>query len=74
MAFYLLSISLGNAFTSAVNFFIQNEDKTSKLEGVSYFLFFAGLMFIVAVAFIFLAMVYKEKTYLQDEIEAGKQP
>lgn len=67
MAVFLLSIASGNAFTSAVNFFIINPDKTSKLTGPQYHLFFAGLMLVTAVAFIFVAMAYKEKTYLQDE-------
>ncbi len=67
MAVFLLSIASGNAFTSAVNFFIINPDKTSKLTGPQYYLFFAGLMLATAVVFIFVAMAYKEKTYLQDE-------
>ena len=39
MAFFMLSISLGNLFTSAVNFFIQNDDGSSKLAGADYFIF-----------------------------------
>lgn len=69
MGIYYMSVSLGNAFTSAVNFFIQNEDGTSKLEGAQYYLFFSGLMFATAVAFIFVAMTYKQKTILQDDAE-----
>ena len=37
MACYFLSMAMGNLFTSAVNFFIQNNDGSSKLEGASYF-------------------------------------
>jgi len=33
MAFFMLSISAGNLFTSGVNFFIQNPDGSSKLAG-----------------------------------------
>jgi POT family proton-dependent oligopeptide transporter len=70
MAVFLLSISLGNAFTAAVNAFIQNEDGTSKLAGPSYFWFFTIVMLVTAVIFIFVAMRYKEKSYIQDETPA----
>jgi POT family proton-dependent oligopeptide transporter len=66
-AVFLLSVSLGNAFTSMVNAFIQNEDGSSKLPGASYFWFFVVLMTITAVIFIFVAARYREKTYIQDE-------
>jgi proton-dependent oligopeptide transporter, POT family len=52
MAFYFLSIALGNLFTSAVNFFIQNPDGSSKLEGADYFWFFTTIMIITAVLFL----------------------
>jgi POT family proton-dependent oligopeptide transporter len=66
-AVFLLSISVGNAFTAVVNWFIENEDGTSKLAGASYYWFFALMMVITAVVFIFIAMTYREKTYIQDE-------
>ena len=71
MAFFLLSVSLGNLFTAAVNFLILNEDGTSKLSGANYYLFFAGCMLGTAILFIPVAMAYKEKTYIQDEVAAG---
>ena len=71
MAFFLLSVSLGNLFTAAVNFLILNEDGTSKLSGAHYYLFFAGCMLGTAILFIPVAMAYKEKTYTQDEVAAG---
>ncbi len=67
MAIYLLSISVGNAFTAGVNAVIVNEDGSSKLAGSHYFLFFAGMMLLAAVVFIPFAACYKEKTYIQDE-------
>ncbi len=67
MALFLLSISAGNLFTSAVNFLIRNPDGSSKLEGPSYYLFFAGLMTLTALAFIPVAMRYRERTYIQGE-------
>ena len=38
MCTYLLAVSLGNQFTAAVDFFIQNPDGTVKLHGASYFM------------------------------------
>lgn len=70
MALFLMSVSIGNLFTAAVNMFMQNPDDTTKLEGASYFLFFAGLMFGTAVLFIPVSMAFKEKTYIQ-ETEPG---
>ena len=67
MALFLLSISLGNLFTSAVNFLIQAPDGTSLLSGPAYYLFFAGAMFLTAVAFVPVAMRYPEQSYLQAE-------
>lgn len=67
MAFFMMSIAIGNLFTSAVNFFIENEDGTSKLAGADYFWFFTLLMLITAIVFIFVAKTYKEKSYIQEE-------
>ena len=70
MAVFFLSITLGNTFTAIVNVFIRNEDGSSKLEGASYFWFFAMMMFITAVLFIFVAVRYREKSYIQDEAQS----
>jgi POT family proton-dependent oligopeptide transporter len=59
-----LSVAIGNLFTSAVNFFIQNDDGTSKLAGADYFWFFTGLMFITAVLFLFASNRYQKHTSL----------
>jgi POT family proton-dependent oligopeptide transporter len=67
MSFYLAAIALGNLFTSAVNFFIENPDGTSKLAGASYFWFFAGLMLITAIGFFGYSRYYQERIYLQQE-------
>jgi proton-dependent oligopeptide transporter, POT family len=61
MAFYFLSVAMGNLFTSAVNFFIQNDDGTSKLAGAHYFWFFTGLMLINSVLFLFVSKRYHEE-------------
>jgi proton-dependent oligopeptide transporter, POT family len=70
MGLYLLSITAGNLFTAAVNFFITNPDGTSKLPGASYYWFFTILMLITSVLFCVYAMFYQEKTFIQDGSES----
>ncbi|MBE0534732.1 MAG: POT family MFS transporter [Phycisphaerae bacterium] len=72
MSVFFMSITVGNLFTAVVNKFIQNSDGTSKLAGADYYWFFVGVMAVTAVLFIFVAMAYREKTYIQDEISADK--
>jgi proton-dependent oligopeptide transporter, POT family len=67
MCTYLIAISLGNAFTAVVNFFIQNPDGSVKLQGTSYFMFFVWVMLGTAVLFAIVAPFYKGRTYLQDQ-------
>jgi POT family proton-dependent oligopeptide transporter len=67
MAFYFLSIALGNLFTSAVNFFIHNSDGTSKLAGASYFWFFTILMLVTTALFVWTNSHYQEKTHFCDD-------
>ena len=74
MSLYLLTVSLGNFITGFINGFIANPDGTSKLEGVSYYLFFSGLMAVAAVAFIFVAKRFKETSYIQGAPEAEGNP
>ncbi len=69
-AVFLLSISLGNAFTAAVNAVIENPDGTSKLSGASYYWFFVVAMTATAVVFVPVAARYKVKNYIQDETSA----
>ena len=63
MAFYFLAISAGNLFTSAVNFFIQNSDGSSKLAGSSYFWFFTILMLITTVLFMCVSSHFQKNNY-----------
>ncbi len=67
MALFFMSVALGNLFTSAVNFFIINDDGSSKLTGSEYFLFFTVLMLITAILFLIVSRNYQEKTYLHEE-------
>ncbi|MEX2142641.1 MAG: POT family MFS transporter [Pirellulales bacterium] len=66
MALWYLSVSAGNFFASQVN-------KYMTLSGVQYYLFFAALMAIAAVVYVFYAMTYREQTFLQ-ESGAAKLP
>jgi len=52
MAVFAFSVSLGNIFTSAVNFFIVGNDGKSLLQGPAYFLFFAGVMALAVLLYV----------------------
>lgn len=65
MGLWFLSVSFGNAITAVVNWVIQNPDGTSKLTDAQYYWFFAGLMFVTAIGFVFVAMRKQERTYIQ---------
>ncbi len=66
MGVFLLSVTLGNLFTSAVNRWIQLPDGRLLLEGPDYFAFFAAAMLAAAVLFVPLACFLPEKTYIQE--------
>jgi POT family proton-dependent oligopeptide transporter len=65
MAFFMLSISAGNLFTSAVNFFMQDDQGGELLQGADYYLFFTGLMLVTAMLFSWTARYYTGRQYLQ---------
>ena len=67
MCLYLGAIALGNTFTAAVNFFIQNKDGSSKLQGATYFWFFAVLMLVTAIAYIPVARRYPATEPVEDQ-------
>ncbi len=67
MALFLLSVSLGNAFTSLVNYFIQNDDGSVRLEGPAYYWFFTIVMLGMSMLFVAVARRYKGQTYLQGQ-------
>ena len=67
MALWLFTVSMGNLFTAAVNYFIRNADGTVKMNDQQYFLFFAVLMLVAAAIFVVVAMFYRGKTYLQSQ-------
>ncbi len=71
MCLYLLAISAGNLFTSLVYWFIGNPDGTTKITGVQFNLFFAGLCLATMVVFALFSRGYRGKTILQDEAPAA---
>ncbi len=66
-ALYLLSISGGNLFAAAVHWIIAKPDGTVMLTGAAYYNFYAGISIGASLIFVFFALSYKEKTYLQGE-------
>jgi proton-dependent oligopeptide transporter, POT family len=72
MSCYLLSVALGNEFTAVVNAMIERPDGTSRLPGASYYWFFSAVMATAAVAYIFVAITYRGKTYVQHKEIPGQ--
>lgn len=63
MGLWLLSVALGNLITAQVS---SNLENIIPISSPNFFWFFAGLMFITAVIFVFVAKRYKEESYIQD--------
>lgn len=70
MSLSLLSISLGNLLTAAINHGIKVFSLQDTLTGPTYYLMFAGMMLVAAVLFIFVARTYQEQTILHEEAPA----
>lgn len=67
MGFYLLSVSLGNGITALVNLLIQTPEGVDRLQGAAYYWFFAGLMAVASLLFVFVARGYKEQRYINED-------
>ena len=63
---FMSSVAVGNLFTALVNAIILNKDGSSWLSGADYYLFFAGAMFVTALVFIPVAILYKEKNHIHE--------
>ena len=70
MSLYLLSVSLGNLFTAAVNWVTRDATGHSTLTGASYYWFFTGCMAVATLLLIPVVLFFKPRTYLQQEAEA----
>jgi proton-dependent oligopeptide transporter, POT family len=69
MSLYLLSVSLGNLFTAAVNMATRDSAGHSTLTGASYYWFFAGCMAVATVLLIPVVLLYRPREYLQQEAD-----
>ncbi|MEQ1751104.1 MAG: POT family MFS transporter [Prosthecobacter sp.] len=67
MGLFYASVFLGNLFTSLVNASIEKAGLSSALNGSAYYWFFVQCMAVTTVLFVFVAMFYKGRTYLQGD-------
>lgn len=70
MGVYFLGVSLGNLFTSGVNFVlsgIAGEGQAGPLDGANYYWFFTILMVLVSLAYVVWSKFYKGRTFIQGE-------
>ena len=67
MALFLLTVSLGNYFASAVKFLIEDESGNSLLPGASEFWFWTILVFATAFVFKFASKYYKMREDFQGQ-------
>lgn len=66
MALWLLAVSLGNQFTSIINFLVPWLGRHGmNMEGASFFRFFTLFMLATAVLFVFVSKYYKGETHIQ---------
>jgi POT family proton-dependent oligopeptide transporter len=66
MSLYLLSMSLGNLFTSWLNAHIEAAGPAAGLDGAGYYLFFAKLTAVALLLFIVVARFHRGRAHLQD--------
>ena len=64
VSIFLLSISIGNLYTSIINFYNEREDGSVILSGYSYFLLFSIIMLVVTILFIPFAKKYSNEQIL----------
>ena len=69
MGLWLLSVALGNFITAQVSSRLQDY---ITIGTPTYFWFYAGLMFVTAIAFLLVAYRYKEESYIQNREEKPK--
>lgn len=69
MGLYLLSVALGNVFTTQVNQYIveQKKEGLTFLEGANYYWFFTGAMAITACIYVVFSRFYRGETFIQED-------
>ncbi|MFM7034913.1 MAG: POT family MFS transporter [Planctomycetia bacterium] len=70
MSLYLLSISLGNLFTAAVNAFTRDASGESSLTGASYYWFFTACMAVATLLLVPVVLLYRPREYMQAEADS----
>ena len=70
MSLYLLSVSLGNLFTAAVNWLTKDASGESILSGASYYWFFTGCMTLATLLLVPVVLWTTPREYLQQEADA----
>lgn len=73
MSLYMLSMSLGNFFTSLVNAHIENAGAGAGLDGAAYYHFFLKLTAITTVLYLIVATFYRGRTHIQGSPEPHPQ-
>lgn len=74
MSLYLLSVSLGNLFTAAVNSFTKDASGESILAGASYYWFFTACMAVATLLLVPVVLLYRPREYLQQEADQPASP
>jgi POT family proton-dependent oligopeptide transporter len=73
MSFYLLAVSLGNAFTALFNFALLDAEGRSRIAQDTYFYFFSILIWAGGGIFYILCRRYEERSYLHMRAEAATE-
>jgi len=74
MSLYLLSVSLGNLFTAAVNMLTRDASGNSTLAGATYYWFFTGCMAVATLLLIPVVLCFRPREYLQPEADGVDGP
>jgi POT family proton-dependent oligopeptide transporter len=69
MAFYMLTVSVGNYFVSLINKNIANGGFFAQLHGTNYYLFFIGVLMVFTLLYFVLSRNFVEKSYLPSDIK-----
>jgi proton-dependent oligopeptide transporter, POT family len=67
MAFWWLTVSIGNYFVSLINKSISQGGFFSQLHGTNYYLFFIGVLVVFTLAYFILSRKFVEKSYLPSD-------
>ncbi len=74
LGLFFLSVSLGNLFTALCNTSLARVFGENGLQGPAYYLFFSAAITVAAVTFVFIAVRYQPRTFLQDDAEPEPKP